>query len=551
MKNLLKYFIILLFTGNLWGQTSQFNWPLDSPRTITGNYGELRPNHFHAGLDFSTGGRVNKAVFAAADGFVSRVKVSAGGYGNNLYITHPNGKVSVYAHLNSFYGELAAFVKKMQYKKESFEIDEYLSPEQFPVNKRKLIGLSGNSGSSTAPHLHFEIRDEKSEVPLNPLKYYLVQDNQHPVLERVAFYNLADTSSPKFLQSLKIKNIGNHQYQVIKDSVVLTQGILGLAFSGYDKSYVNGNHNNIYSAKVYFDNMLIHAHKLEEISFDDSRFVNEFSELAEKHKFQKCFVPTLYPPGIYERRPTKGRILLSDTNFHTLKLVVMDEFNNETSLTFTFKTRKLNYYAKPSINSDVYVDCTEDLMISKKKLQIFIPAHTFYYSTGLIFENTLETSGKIIILPRESNLKSTCIIGFEVPNKYKKVKDKLLLNSGSYHIPPIVKRDSVFYSVKNLGSFLIEVDTVNPKIKTKIPLAKLKSLKTAKHLDFSISDNLSGIYKYRLTINNKWVLAEYDAKSHKLVYLFDEQTPRGKLIIHLEVEDRVGNKEVLKFESVR
>lgn len=547
-----KIFLPCFFSAfSLFSQQSEFRWPIDSPRVITGNYGELRPNHFHAGIDFSTNGKTGYPVYAIADGYVSRIRVSAVGYGNSIYITHSEGKVSVYGHLSAFYKEMAQYVKKAQYAKESFEIDINLSPEEFKVKKGKQIGLTGNSGGSTGPHLHFEIRDEKSEVPLNPLEYYEMPDDQLPVVERVAFYNLSDTCSPKFIQSYKVKKDKKDSLVLENDTVFLKQGILGFAFSGFDKFKTNGNPNNIYAARVYFDNKLVHAHRLDQIDFADARFVNEFSETVEKFKYQKCFMPTLYPPNLYEKRPTKGRILLSDTNFHTLKLSVYDESANERVLQFTFKTRKLNFYSKPSINSDVFVNCSEDLMIGKKKLQIFIPANTLYYSTGLIFENTIETTGKIIILPREINLRSTSIIGFEVPLKLRAFKDKLVLNSGSNYLAPMVKRDSVFYSVKNLGSFLLETDTVPPLLKLKLSAAKLKAAKSLKSLEFVMSDKQSGISKYKLTANDKWVLAEYDAKSDAVICNFDENIPLGTVNFVFSAEDKVGNKSQIKVELKR
>jgi len=553
MRNLLKiyFYLIILSVFHVQAQQGEFRWPIDSPRVLTGNYGELRPNHFHAGLDFSTNGKIGFPVYAVADGYVSRIRVSAVGYGNSIYITHPGGKVSVYGHLSSFFKEMSQFVKKEQYARESFEIDINLKPEEFKIKKGKQIGLSGNSGGSTGPHLHFELRDEKSEVPLNPLEYYEVADDQLPVIERVAFYNLSDTCSPKFIQSYKVKRDKKDSLMLENDTVILKQGILGFAFAGFDKSKANGNANNIYAARVYFDNKLVHAHRLDQIDFADARFVNEFCETVEKLKYQKCFMPTLYPPNLYEKRPTKGRILLSDTNYHTLKLSVYDENANERVIQFTFKTRKLNYYAPPSINSDVYVNCNEDLMIGKKKLQIFIPANTLYYSTGLIFENTIETSGKVIILPREINLRSTCIIGFEVPKKLKNYKDKLILNSGSNYIAPMVKRDSVFYSVKNLGSFLLEVDTVAPTLKLKLTAAKLKTAKGLKALEFIMSDKQSGISKYKLTANDKWVLAEYDAKNDAVICNFDENIPSGTVNFVFSAEDKVGNKSQIKIELKR
>jgi len=214
---------------------------------------------------------------------------------------------------------------------------------------------------------------------------------------------------------------------------------------------------------------------------------------------------------------------------------------------FTLKTRKLYFYGPPSVKSDVYVNCNKDFMISKNKLQIFIPANTLYYSTGLIFENTIENTGKIIILPTEANLRSTSIIGFEVPKKYLRNKNKLVLKSGSSVLSPIVKRDSVFYSVKTFGWFLIDQDTVSPKIKTALALSKISKIKKFDSFSFIATDDLSGVYKYNLFINDSWVLGEYDAKSDMITYNFDENTPKGPLSFKLEVEDRVGNKSVFDF----
>lgn len=536
---------------NYFGQTNPYAWPIDSPRVITGNYGELRPNHFHVGIDFATNGKINYPVYSIADGYVSRVKVSSVGYGKSIYITHYDGKVSVYAHLNSYIPKIAELIKKEQYEKQNFEVEFFPPLDKIKIRKSELIGLSGNSGGSTGPHLHFEIRDEKSETPLNPLEYFKIKDNINPSIDRIGFYNLSDTCSPKFMNAYKIKKSKNDTLSLEKDSIILNQGILGFAFSGFDQYLPNGNKNNIFSAKVYFDNRLLYAHTMDHLHFDDLRFVNEFSETVENFKYQKCFMPTLYPPNLYERRPTKGRILLSDTNFHKLRLSVIDENGNERVLQFTFKTRKLNFYGKPSINSDVYVNCERDFMVAKNKLQIFIPAYTLYYSTGLIFENTLETTGKIIILPREANLKSTSIIGFEIPKKLKKHKDKLVLSSGSSAFTPIVKRDSVFYSVRTLGSFILQADTIAPIVKTKITVSKLKAIKNIKTLEFVMKDEISGINKYNLFLNDKWVIGDYDAKSDLVTYYFDADTPKGILNFRLEAEDRVGNKAKTELELRR
>jgi len=548
----LKLTYLLFFITVFSFAQNNYRWPIDSPYVITGNYGELRPNHFHSGIDFSTSGLMNLPVYAIDNGYVSRVKISSGGYGKNIYITHANGKVSVYCHLNSLNPALTELIKKEQYAKQSYEVEVFPKPLAIKVKKGEVIALSGNTGNSTGPHLHFEIREEKTEMPLNPLQHFEIIDTVLPTIQHVAFYNLADTCSPKFLNSWPVKKLKNDSLVITKDSIILKSSILGFAFTAFDQSVPKGNPNNVHSANVFFDGRLIYSHSMNAISFDDARYVNEFSELVEKSKtekikFQKCFLPTLYPKGLYENVFNKGRLFLLDTNFHTIKLVVFDDYGNERSVKFSVKTRKFNYYSKPSINSDVQVNCTRDFMISKNKLQIYIPANTLAYSTGLIFENTIETTGKLIILPSEANLKSTSIVGFEVPKKLLPYKTKLVLKSGSSVFNPINNKDSVFYSVRNFGWFLIDMDTLAPKVKTKQTASQIAKIKKWESFSFVMTDNLSGIYKYNLYLNDKWVIGEYDAKADLITYYFDADTPPGNLPFKLVVEDRVGNKTTFEY----
>ncbi len=546
MKN--KLLLILFISCSKILIAQEYIWPLDTPCVITGNYGELRPNHFHAGLDFSTKNKINLPVYATKEGYISRIKISATGYGKSIYVTHPNGKVTLYAHLTSFSKKITDRIVQEHYSQKSYEIDFALKPTEFPIQKKEIIAYSGNTGNSTGPHLHYEIRDEKTEAPQNPLEVYRINDTSVPTLKSIAFYSLADTSMPRVISTYAVKTSKTNRLSVLKDTIILSQGILGLAFNGFDLQTKNGSPNNIFSAKVTLDERVIYKHTLSEISFSEQRFVNEFSEVFEKLKYQKCFVPTLFPNKFYDSYIRKGRIILTDTNFHTVTLSVNDEQGNETELTFKLKTKKLNYYSETLIKSDVFVDCRKDFFITKNKLQIYIPAKTLYYSTNLIFENTIEQSGKIIILPTEANLKSTSIVGFELPTKLRKNKTKLVLKNGGNTFIPINVNDSVFYSVRNFGWFIIDQDTLDPVIKSVLPIAKIKATKNLKTISFNITDNLSGISTYNCYVNGGWVLAEFDAKSNSLNCILPDNLPKGKQQFKIEVTDRVKNKSVLEFK---
>ena len=282
---------------------------------------------------------------------------------------------------------------------------------------------------------------------------------------------------PHVLATLKIKTDKNNLLRLYKDTISLKYNILGLGFSGFDLMRDKGSINNIFAASVTLDNKLIYNHELNNISFADQRYVNEFSEVIEKQKYQRCFIPTLFPKEMYSTYFRKGRIILTDTLVHEITLTVSDEAYNQSVLKFWIKAKKLAPYLPPTIKSNDFVDCTKDFLILKNKLQIFIPANTLYKSTNLIFENTIERSGKLIILPSEANLKSTSIVGFEVPKKYLSVKNKLILNSGVNTFIPINVNDSIFYSVKNFGWFQLNVDTIKPKIKLLYRVTKTKTQK--------------------------------------------------------------------------
>ena len=171
--HILRTFILLFLPiigysqGNPY-PTNYFRNPLDIPILLAGNFGECRPGHFHSGLDIKTQGKENLPVYAAADGYISRIKTDKGGFGHALYLTHPNGFTTLYAHLNDYAPFLQEHLREQQYRNKRWNLDLSFTPDQFPVNKGQQIAWSGNTGSSTAPHLHFEVRDSKTEHPLNP-----------------------------------------------------------------------------------------------------------------------------------------------------------------------------------------------------------------------------------------------------------------------------------------------------------------------------------------------------------------------------------------------
>ena len=543
-----KAFCLLLLSSQCFAQNyHNYIWPIDSPFSVTGNYGELRPNHFHAGIDFSTHGVINLPIYAVEEGYVSRIRVSTTGYGKSIYITHPDGKVSLYAHLNVFSLKIASIAKKQQYNIQNYEFDLLLKPKTVFVIKNEIIALSGNTGSSTGPHLHFEIRDELSETPLNPFLFYKLTDNSPPELWHLGFYDLSDTCDPRWMNGVKVTRNHNDSLVLADDHLVLEYSIVGLSFAGFDRLFPLGNPNNIYSAELYLDDQLIYSHTLDHIDFADGRYCNEFSEAIGKHKYQKCFLPEMTPPEMYHNCINKGRLILNDSVYKKLRLKVQDEFGNSSSLQCYVKARKINGYRGSAIKSDLFVKSHENFDLAKDNVQIHIPANTLYYSTPIIIENTIASSGKLIILPREANLRSPYTLGLAVPERYRAHAEQLVLRSGKSVFTPVLRNDSLFYSLKNFDWYHLELDTLPPQIKTEYSSRKLKEVWKMDSFSFHITDHLSGVGRYNVWLNNIWVLAEYDTKTDLLTYYFDEETPIGLLQYRVEVIDRVGNKKYFDY----
>jgi hypothetical protein len=549
MPFLLKntFFIVLIFYHFCSFSQGKYAWPIDFIN-ISGNYGEIRPNHFHAGIDFSTQKEENFPIFAVDDGYISRIKISPYGYGKALYITHPGGKVSVYGHQNKFNLKLSAYVKEQQYLKQSFEIELFPLPGQFPVKKGELIGYSGNTGGSTGPHLHFEIRDEKTEVPLNPLLYFKLLDTIKPVVSTIWFYDVSDPLNPKYTHSVRVKN-KREGPRCVNDSIVLNYSIIGIAFSGDDIDKPDGNPNNIYDVKMRLDTDFIYHHQLDQIAFDDARYVNAFADWINKQKVQKCFTPKLYPAVMYKKLVNHGVIDLSDTLFHKINMKFTDESANSASLEFYVRASK---YKKGPLYAEtkLYINCEKDYVYNSKSFSITLPAKTLFNDTELKIKN--ETTTSVFIESGKADFRSPGIISFHLPEKLKAIAGKMvLLCNGSISIPLPTEPVNT-YNFKDFGDFQLKSDTIGPTIKTKVPLNKLKTLiKRAGQLSFVLEDNLSGIGSYNFFINDRWVLAEYDAKANTLTYYFDESTVSGDMDIRVEVKDRVGNDSIYKLKLKR
>jgi murein DD-endopeptidase MepM/ murein hydrolase activator NlpD len=318
-----------------------FRSPLDIvPPALAGSFGELRANHFHSGIDFRTNQRQGYPVYAIADGYISRLRVQNSGFGLALYINHPNGYTSVYGHLHRFSPKIAQQVKSIQYQKKSYEIDEFPNSMLIPVHKGEVIAYSGNTGSSGGPHLHFEIRDTKTEATINPQLFGIeIPDNIPPVIYSMYAYRLNKKPFNEFTPKQYYQVLGSSgNYRLSGISTINLNGEIGFGIVATDRHNGASGLNGVYSIELELDGRLVFVSSLEKFEFENSKGINSHIDyptyLNTKRSIQKSFVDPGNPLKIYSNLVNNGRIEFTDGKLHQLKYTITDSRGNKSTLAF-------------------------------------------------------------------------------------------------------------------------------------------------------------------------------------------------------------------------
>lgn len=546
-----------------------FRSPLDIPIRLSGSFGELRNNHFHGGLDIKTESRENLRIYAVADGYVSRIAVSPRGYGNALYIDHPNGYTSVYAHINTFEGAIGDYLKQAQYRSQEFETDEKIPPGVLPIMQGQFIAKSGNTGSSGAPHLHFEIRDTNTEEALNPLLCgFSVPDQVAPRIDQLAVYTFKTDNIYNSPQVFNCKALGGNAYSPVSGSVVTVKTArVGLGIKTFDKFSGETNLNGIFGMKVYDNNQLIYTFEVDGIPFSETRCLNSHIDYKRKQDeqgfLQKCFIDPGNRLSCYKDVINQGIINLSDGQAHRIRYEVYDVAGNQSTAQLTVQCPSCApFVPNEGTGFQQLLRYSSENYFSNDQIELRFPYGAFY--TDILFTHSTRGAAK-----GETNVYSRI---HKVHNDRTPVQsyfDILIkpaanLPVSSYDKAVVIcanknhvvacggtwEGDKLRGKAREFGEYRIGIDNIAPTI-TPINISSGRSMRAAKSIVFSITDNLSGIKDYNGYIDGQWVLFEYDQKRNRLEYFFDERVAWGNHNLRLEVSDERSNLRTYTTKFVR
>ena len=577
MKFNLKLLLILLLLQPiiLAGQSTYpqdyFGSPVDFKIFLSATFGELRPNHFHSGIDIKTQGVQGKPLYAVANGFVSRIGVAAGGYGKVIYIDHPNGFTSVYGHCLNFSKTIEEFVSAEQYKLESFEVNLFPEPEKFPVKKGELIAFAGNSGSSGGPHLHFEIRTTDEEEPVNPLFFgYKVKDIIKPTLQRLVVYpfgSFSQVSGRKKPKEFELAGWGTG-YKIKVGDTIPVSGDIYFGIETHDLANDSDNKTGVFSIELFIDETLVYAHKMESFPFTESRCINSFIDYPNFVKNGRRVQKTRIEPGnklsVYTTAKDNGIFSFQDNAIHELVYLVKDFFGNTSKLVFHVKSSpaKLSDVIKSveEGNPEIVFDYDDDNDFETDDFRIFIPEGALYdtlhfkYSAGKHVKGTF--SAVHHVHNKYTPLQSFCTLAIKPKMVSEKLKGKLLIartgsKAGEYFaVGGEWDDDFIEVQIRDFGDYVVVADTIAPKI-APVNISPGKAIAAQKTIQVKISDNLAGIKTYRATMNGHWILMEYDPKNSLLTYKIDEWTKPGKNQFRLVVTDSRNNEKVYRTDLVK
>lgn len=530
--------------------------PLNRPYSISGSFGEIRSNHFHSGIDLRTGGKKGLEVAAIDSGMVSRIKVGPNGYGKALYITHPNGTTSVYAHLQSFNPRIAQYVEDAQYSQKRFAVNLFPKPNELPVKRGDIVGYSGNSGSSGGPHLHFEIRETSTQRIVNPLTIFpewALHDHMAPYVKGIYLYRFTSEgyltdSLPQF--RIPLKRTGN-TYSAEK--TVEIDGTVALGIEAYDRVNKRSLRCGITRIRITCNSKPFFSFAIDTFGFFETRFVNSIIDYSQRIKSRKKIIKTLIDPnnrfsGI-EPFSHRGLITPKPDSIYRVNIAISDFSGNTTTVLLTLKGVPPSASSVSTPPKGRLIRWNQNTTIAGNGYSILIPKGALYHN--IQFNHSLASlPGKTPLFRIHSNRTplhkpftltvDTRTFGVSLPEKaylaYQNEKNESL-----QYIPTRYANRKLSAQCRTFGKYTIAIDTIPPKI---VPqnISDSTNIGTQHNIRVLLFDN-TGIADYQGTIDGNWVLFEWDPKSNTLLHkLRKQRTRKGTWhTLQLKVTDYLKN----------
>ncbi|HEX2607162.1 MAG TPA: peptidoglycan DD-metalloendopeptidase family protein [Flavisolibacter sp.] len=542
--------LALLFTLPGFAQNypqGYFRSPLNIPLQLVANFGEIRTNHWHMGLDIRTQQRVNLPVFAAADGYIARVSVEPGGFGQAIYINHPNGYTTLYGHLNAFMPALAQYVKQQQYERQSWAINLYFTPQQFPVSKSDQIALSGSTGASEGPHVHFEIRDTKTENCLNPLLFqFPLADAVAPTLIRLALYDRNKSTYLQTPQFLTLKKAGS--VYTLPAGLKVGSNRISFAVGAVDRFTGSANPNGIYSAATDVDGTTISAFRLDDISYNDTRYINaqiDYPYHARGGAFVQHISPLPGAAGVaYTMNNADGIVELQDNEIHPVQIEVKDANGNTSRIQFTvqydpsLQRTAAVMEGERFLPNNVNVYESEDLEVFTTEWSVYDTIPVSHSRSGAAGGAALSAVHSFLSAAIPAHDSVTIRIRPEV-SLSREQQDHVVIRNLSGTRTFVKKADWqqgwLSARFRQFGTYQAFLDEEPPTVN-----APPTNLSKATRLVFTPRDNFNTIRSFRCYVNGQWLRFTND-KGKTWIYSFDEYFPRGSHELKVVVEDEAGN----------
>lgn len=548
---------LMVFSNNSFSQYLEkknyprqyFQWPVGAIKALVANFGELRPNHYHMGLDCRTEQVENKPIYAAADGYIAKVKIEPWGFGRAIYINHPNGMTTLYAHLNDFYPALESYIKQQQYLLQSWAVFLDIPPALFPVNKGSIIAYSGNTGGSQGPHLHFEIRDTKTDKVLNPLLMgFPIADNIPPSVLRLAVYDRCLSTyeqTPKIYPLRKVNGV----YVPASGKISVNTEKVSFAITAYDRYTGSTNQNGIYDAVLYDNEEPVAGFQMDSISYLETRYLNAHIDYKLKANGGSYLQHLSQLPGnnggIYKTNADKGVISFETEREHAIKIDVGDPNGNISTIRFDIVSNAFStarHSSAEGLQKQFHPGFIN--VFENDQVRFYLGETALYDSFTFRYNESRDVKGNPVYQVHNTTVPLHTYFNLNIRGNFSATDTgKIVMYrfaGAKTDYKKAVGQDGWYKAAfREFGNFQLMIDTIPPVVR---PIGFVNGMNASRlsRLLFAVTDNTEELNSFTALLDGKWIRFSND-KGRTFIYKFDEHCPPGRHELVIKVEDQVGN----------